>query len=139
METDGRTEQIENWLIINWKSGSTRTRKSEPSASDLGTHELATRLGLEIIIPEVEVPELSATVEVPQPRVEAAALDDVDAEDAPDWHDVVEEVLSESPEATRDDADSVALKVLERAPDRPNVKTVHREVTRALRQREVQD
>lgn len=135
MDPEGRTEQIENWLIINWQSGSTRTRKSEPGASDLGTHELATRLSLDIIIPEVEVPELSATVEVPQPRVEAAAMDDVDAEDAPDWRDVLDEVLEEHQD---EDESTLALRILERAPGHPDVGDVRRAVHEKLRKREVE-
>ena len=135
---EGKHEQIENWLIINWKAGSTRTRKSRPSASDLGTHELSTRLALDIIIPEVEVPELTATVEVPQPRVEAAAMDDVDADDVPDWQDVADEVLDESPGARPDDDDYLTLEVLRRTPDNPDVDDVRRYISRGIRE-EVED
>lgn len=90
--TDPKT--LDQWLVIDWKSGSTRTRKSEPSS--LGTHELATRLKIEIEIPEVQVPELAARIQVPAPMVQTAVLESLDEEDLPDWSDVAEEVLHEA-------------------------------------------
>lgn len=121
---DAETREITNYLIVDWDSGSTRTRKSEPSASDLGPRELATELNLDIIVPEVTMPELHATVEVPQPRVESAQMDDLDAEDAPDWHDIADEFLAREPEADVDDTESLALDVIEAAPGRPEVRDV---------------
>lgn len=90
--TDSKT--LDQWLVINWKQGSTRTRKSEPP--DLGTYEIATRLVVDIEIPEVDVPELAATVQVPQPFVQTAVLENVDEEDLPDWSDTAEQVLHEA-------------------------------------------
>jgi len=71
------SEEIHNWLIIDWQNGSTRTRKSEPDPSSLGTHEIATEVHLDLVIPEVDVDNLTARVEVPQPRVEATELEDL--------------------------------------------------------------
>lgn len=86
-------KHIENWLVIDWKSGATRTRKSEPT--DLGTYEIATRLSIDVEVPDVEVPDLAARVEVPQPHVQTAVLESVDEEDLPDHADVAAEIVDD--------------------------------------------
>lgn len=121
-------ETIQHWLIIDWQNSNTRTRKSKPAASDLGTHELATELTLDVIIPEVDVDELRATVEVPKPRVEQTALADADADDAPDWMDVADEVVDDFLERHGYDwsewwenEDSYLLEAVEQSPTNPPV------------------
>jgi len=131
-----REETIKNWLVINWREGTTRTRKSKPDASKLGTHELATSLTLNVTIPDVDVPELVADVEVPQPRVESSELSDLEAEDSPDWMDVADEIVDQNPEADPyDEVDRLVVAVLEDAPDRPDVEEVKRYLQTQLRQR----
>lgn len=135
--TDGgaREETIKNWLIINWKQGSTRTRKSKPEPSSLGTHELATSLTLNVTIPEVDVPELVADVDVPQPRVEASELSDLEVEDSPDWMDVADAVVDDNPDANPlDEIDRLAVTVLEDAPNRPDVAEVKHYLQTQLRE-----
>jgi len=140
-QKDAREETIENWLILNWKEGTTRTRKSEPDQRKLGTHEIATRLRIDVHIPEVDIPELAARVEVPGPQVATAVLDDVDEDDLPDWTDTAADVVSEKREAFLDVEDSdrgreawnalvneVALDVLKDAPGRPDVDSVRKVV-----------
>ena len=97
--TDARTKTVENWLIINWDTGSTRTRKSP--ADDLGTHELQTRLTIDVEIPDVDVPELAARIDVPQPHVQAAVLESLDDEQIPDWGDTAADVLDEHADTIR--------------------------------------
>lgn len=136
-----REERIENWLILNWKEGTTRTRKSEPDQTKLGTHEIATRLAIDVVIPEVEIPELAARVEVPGPQVATAVLDDVDEDDLPDWTDYAADAVEEKREAFLDVQDEdrgrdawnalvneVVLDVLRDAPGRPDVDSVRRVV-----------
>jgi hypothetical protein len=132
---------IHNWLIINWQDGSTRTRKSEPSPSSLGTHELATELRLDVVIPEVDVDELRARVEVPKPRVEQTALDDMDADDAPDWMDVADDRLAEFFDragydwsAWREAKAAVVVDILDNAPTRPPVADVKTYANRQVKQ-----
>ncbi len=135
--TDGgaREETIQNWLVINWREGTTRTRKSKPDASKLGTHELTTSLTLNVTIPDVDVPELVADVEVPQPRVEASELSDLEAEDSPDWMDLADEIVDEHPEADPfDEVDQLVVAVLEDAPGKPDVKEVKRYLQQQLRE-----
>jgi hypothetical protein len=134
-------KEIRNWLVINWQDGSTRTRKSKPSASSLGTHELATELTLDIHIPEVDVDELRARVEVPKPRVEQTALNDVDAEDAPDWMDVADERIQafindhgRDWAAFRERFDSMVVSVLTDAPTRPPVEDVRDYLRQTVRE-----
>lgn len=128
---DARTETIENWLIINWKEGNTRTRKGEPDQRKLGTHEIATRLQIDVVIPEVEIPELAARVEVPGPQVETAVLDDLDEEDLPDWKSVADDVLRDrlgddgaDIEDLKDAMSDMVVQTLQDAPGRPDVDDV---------------
>jgi len=133
--SEGREETIENWLVINWREGTTRTRKSKPDPSSLGTHEISTSLTLNVTIPEVETPELRADVEVPQPRVEASELSDLEAEDSPDWMDVADEVVDDNHEADPyDEVDRLVVSVLEDAPGRPDVDEVKRYLQTQLRE-----
>lgn len=127
---------IENWLVFNWNEQTTRTRKSEPDTSSLGVHEIATKLTLNVHVPEVEMPELEADIEIPQAHVESSRLDDVDEADVPGWQDVLEEVLAENPSAEYpEDGDELTLTVLQRAPGRPDIQEVEEAVLRRLRER----
>lgn len=136
---DTTRKNVQNWLIINWKEGATRTRKSKPDQSKLGTHEIATRLDLDVVIPKVNVPDLAARIEVPAPVVQTAALEDVDADDLPDWQSTARDVLSERMDdgVPMDDlennVDSLVVETLERAPGRPDVEDVRQDITTRLR------
>jgi|GEM_PF-2317329 len=76
---------ITGWLVIDWKQGSHRTRKSKPDS--LGTNELLAKLNVDIEIPDVDVPELALQIDVPEPQVHAATLEALDDEELPDWSD----------------------------------------------------
>lgn len=131
-----REESIENWLILNWKEGTTRTRKSEPDQRKLGTHEIATRLKIDVVIPKVDVPELAARVEVPGPQVETAVLDDVDEADLPDWKDVADDVFEDAVDPNPTEAelrgyvDAMVVETLQDAPGRPDVSDVRSYLSR---------
>jgi len=136
---DTTRKNVTNWLIINWKEGTTRTRKSKPDQSKLGTHELATRLDLDVVIPKVDVPDLAAKVEVPAPIVQTAALEDIDEEDLPDWKAAANDVVSERadaddrPDTLGDQLDSMVVETLQRAPGRPDVEEVRNYLDRTIR------
>ena len=124
-------KQIHNYLVIDWKNESTRTRQTEPRASDLGANEVMTEVTIDVVIPDVQVDELTARVEVPQPRVEATELDDLDADGVVDWQDVADEVLEDfadvfgwSREEWAGEEDQYILRIMEGAPGRPEVDEV---------------
>lgn len=83
---------IEGFLVFNWKDGSHRTRKSPPEST--GTYEIATPFELEVEIPEIEVPEIAAKVQVPQPIVQTAVVESIDEEDFPEWSDHADKQLA---------------------------------------------
>lgn len=132
---------ITNWLVIDWKAESTRTRKSKPSQTDLGTNELATKLTLDVEIPEVEVDELRAKVKVPKPRVEKTALEDIDDENAPGWVDVADEVVDDYLESLDNFGDwmdhraDAILEVVEHSPEVVDVEAVRDYCNREVRRR----
>lgn len=126
------TKTIENWLIIDWKNSKTRTRSTEPTATDLGTNEVVAPISIDVVIPEVEVDELTARVEVPKPRVEETELADIDADGVTDWQDIADEILETefgdsfhwSWENWRGERDRYVLRILEQSPGRPSVDEV---------------
>lgn len=114
-----KTKTISGYLVFNWKDGSHRTRKSKPDS--LGTYEIATPLEIQVEIPDVDVPEIAAKVQVPQPRVQTAVLESLDDDAFPDWSDVAEEYLeayverirsAETLDAVDDLVDQLTTKVL---------------------------
>jgi len=127
------TKTLNEWLVIDWKKGKTRTRKSKPSAGELGTNELLAQLSVNIEVPEVETPTLPIQVSVPEARVEAAALEGIPEEDLPDWTSMVDQkvedretVIKES--ETTHDLRSVVMEIVAETlmdcPGRPDANTV---------------
>ena len=84
---------IDGWLIVDWKQGTHRTRKSKPGARELGNHELLAKLTVNVTIPEIDVPELALQIDVPEPQVYAASLEALEGDELPDWTDVANEII----------------------------------------------
>jgi len=93
MTNNDNDKEIRQYLIIDWKDETTRTRKSKPTASDLGTNEVYAELEIDVHIPEVDVATIAAKVDVPEARVEAANLQALSDEELPDWTDTATEVF----------------------------------------------
>jgi len=88
-----REKTITGWIVVDWKEGSHRTRKSKPDS--LGTNELLAKLSIDVTIPEVDVPELALQIDVPEPQVHAATLEALDEDDLPDWTDTAAGIVSD--------------------------------------------
>lgn len=125
---------INQYLIVDWRKGKTRTRKSKPSDSELGTNELIAELKINVSIPEVEVPTLAAEIEVPEPMVHSATLEALSDEEMPDWTDTADRLIADrdlgaelngaTPTERCEVMDSITLNVLREAPGRPNIDNV---------------
>jgi hypothetical protein len=128
----GQTQKtITGWLVVDWKGETHRTRKSKPSASELGANELLAELRVNVTVPEVETPTLTVNIDVPKPQVEAAELAALDEDELPDWTDAVHKRLADvdvdiedvpdlDPVERRALENDVALDVLEAVPTRPD-------------------
>lgn len=136
-----REKTITGWLVIDWKSGSHRTRKSKPDS--LGTNELLAKLSVDVEIPDVDVPELALQIDVPEPQVHAATLEALDEDDLPDWTDEAARVVdkhSDRLQATdnklevQDLVDMLTGQVLLEIETRPNPKNVRQYIERLTRQ-----
>lgn len=68
---DGETKRYEGHLVVNWRDDDLRFRKTAPEGA-LAPQELAIPLTIVVTIPEVQVPEIHADIEVPPARVERA-------------------------------------------------------------------
>lgn len=126
------TKTITAWLIIDWRDGGHRTRKSRPKQSDLGTNELMTKVNVEINVPDIDVPTLSAKIDVPEPRVHAATLDALADEDLPEWTETADAQIEADDVAIRQAGDgdlrriqeSIVARTLIEAPGRPDPELV---------------
>jgi hypothetical protein len=126
------TKNYQQWLVIDWKTGDSRTRKSEPAASDLNANELLAELVVDVEVPEVEVPTLAVEIEVPEPQVYQATMEALDEADLPDWTAAANDVLEANTERieTADRREQSELindlttRTLMNAPGRPATKQV---------------
>jgi hypothetical protein len=125
-------KSYKQWLVIDWKTGDSRTRKSKPSASDLNANELLAELNVNVEVPEIDVPTLAVNIDVPEPQVYQATMDALDADQLPDWTDAAVEAIEDrrgdiqAAEGLEYDevVDSVVLRTLRDAPGRPPVEQV---------------
>lgn len=127
---------IGGWLVVDWRAGSHRTRKSKPSASELGNNELLAKLSIDVHVPEVEIPELAVAIDVPEPHVRAATLEALDDEQLPGWTDLANDLLSstppEDPEEREREIDRVTLETLSESNTRPDPDAVREYVADAM-------
>lgn len=130
-------KKITGWLVVDWKNETHRTRKSKPKATDLGANEVLAELNVEVHVPEVEVPTLGVTVDVPEPQAYGAELSALDAEDRPDWSDTADELLAtrkaeirrtDLGEPTRRLVNALTAEVLSAVASRPPVEQVQEHV-----------
>lgn len=103
---------ITGWLVVDWKSGQHRTRKSKPSHTELGNNELLAKIKVHVTVPKVDVPTLAVDIDVPEPQVHAAALEALADDELPDWTDAVRDSVEQFEERIReaDRADLLELR-----------------------------
>lgn len=134
---------ISGWLVVDWKKGKHRTRKSKPKASELGNHELLAKLSIDVHVPEVDIPELAVEIDVPEPNVRAATLEALDDEELPDWTDTANELIPETvpddPEDFWNEVNRISLRTLEDAATRPDPEQVREYVKETMRSVESDD
>lgn len=127
-----KTKNFKHWLVLDWKSGDSRTRKNKPRSGELGTNEILAELQIDVEVPEVDVPTLAVQIDVPEPQVYQATMEALDDEDLPDWSESANDVLQDH----KDDIlttdwpelgsliDQMTTQVLMDAPGRPPVDQV---------------
>lgn len=130
-------KKVTGWLIVDWKKGSHRTRKSKPKATELGNHELLAKLSIDVNVPEIEVPELAVSIDVPEPHVHAATLEALDEEQLPGWTDIANELIPSDPpvdfEAYQNELNRIALRTLKESSTRPNPSDVREYVDKTMK------
>lgn len=90
-----KTKNYKQYLVLDWRSGSSRTRKSKPSAGDLGKNELVALLEWQVNIPEPEMETLSLEIDVPEPMVRSATIEALGDDALPGWSDVANEYIDD--------------------------------------------
>lgn len=141
-----RTKKYTGWLVLNWRDDDIRFRKTKPSKSDRSPAEYPVKVSVEAEIPELDIPEIAAELNVPQPQVRQVAYSDLlegDELDAPPWVDDVDAatgVHDDLIEQYEDDrlewetlVDTVVGAVLRRADGYPDTADVEQYVEDHLR------
>ena len=75
--SDAETELFEGYLILDWRDGSQRRRKTEPA--DLAPHQIAIPYSIQVRVPEVTVPTIEAAIDVPEAEVEQSVIEETQA------------------------------------------------------------
>lgn len=137
------TKTIEGWLVVDWRKGSHKTRKSKPTQSELGSNELLAALEIEVEIPDVDVPTLSLEIDVPEPQVFSATMEALSDEDLPDWTDAANDVIEQhesqlraaagSPDDLGDLVDTMTTRTLLEVNTRPKPECVREYVQETVR------
>jgi hypothetical protein len=80
------TKSYSGYLIVDWRDDEVRYRKTRPDAAQRGPTEYPIELSLEVEVPEFEMPELAATMSVPEPQVrETVAEELLESGASPEW------------------------------------------------------
>lgn len=89
------TKEFTYWLLYDWREDDIRGRKTKPSKGERRPTEQPLKVSASIEVPEMEIPELTASINVPRAQVKQSAYADLlgDDEDGPPWHDDVDAVL----------------------------------------------
>lgn len=85
------TKTFDYYTVVNWKEEQIRARKTKPGT--LGPFEVSIPSTLTVDIPDIDVPEISDRLVIPQPTVDRIAKEAVFDEEYPDWVEVAEQVL----------------------------------------------
>lgn len=136
-----KTKNYNQWLVIDWKTGESRTRKSKPGSGDLNANELLAELNVDVSVPEVEVPTLAVEIDVPEPQVYQATVDAIDEADLPDWSEAANDAIADEREritsVERDGlpaiTDELTTQALLNAPGRPPAEQVRQYVAERVR------
>ena len=86
-----KTKHMKAWLVIHWQQENLKIRKTKPT--DLSPYQIPVKVDLEIEVPEVEIPELSAKLEVKQAQIHRILQSEVTDEYLLEWQEEVEEIL----------------------------------------------
>jgi hypothetical protein len=78
---DVTRQTYSGYLVINWRDDDVRFRKTAPSNREVAPTEIAIPVSVGVTVPEVEVPEITAEVEVPAAKVEHAVADEQETDD----------------------------------------------------------
>lgn len=90
-----QTKTLKGYLVVDWKEETHRTRKNKPSKTELSPYELVLPLEVEVHVPDVDTPEISHRLEVPQVQVEQILREqDYDESDLEEWQETAEEILT---------------------------------------------
>ena len=136
-----KSKTITGWIIVDWRTGSHRTRKSKPNASELGTNELLAKLKIDVTVPDVDVPTLAVEIDVPEPQVYAATLEALDDREMPDWSTAAIEAIDEyralfetgDPHDFETAVDRATVQAMNEAPGRPDIGNVREFIKRTAR------
>jgi len=71
-----KTKTFDAYVYINWKDENLRLRKTKQN--DPSPYEIVTELSIDVEVPEVNIPEISKTIQVSETKVKEAVQEIVD-------------------------------------------------------------
>ena len=86
------TKEFSGYLYINWKDDDLRLRKTKQN--NPSPYEIVTKVSVDVEIPEMDIPEISKTIEVSEVQVKEAVqeiidFDEFDGADLPEPRQVL--------------------------------------------------
>lgn len=83
-EDDYNTKTVSRYLMYDWRDDKLRTRQTKPSKDEISPYEQPFELSLEVKVPEVKIPEISAAFEVPETNVKEVIVDQLELQAEPE-------------------------------------------------------
>lgn len=104
--TETTTKNYSGFLIVNWKNDDIRFRQTKPSKSERSPYETPVKTKVAVEVPDLDIPEISTTLQIPEVQVKEAVSDltDVEFEDESEFPEPRKVMFQEAQEL-KDDLD----------------------------------
>jgi len=78
-KTEDKNEKtFHGYAILNWKEGDMKLRKTKPSDKNLSPYQVPVQLNFTLEVPEIEIPEISTTMEIEQAQVRQVVSEELE-------------------------------------------------------------
>lgn len=92
--TEYETKTFGGYLLVDYRDDNMRFRKTKPSRSERAPTVYPVRVDVELNVPKIDVPTLSASLDVPEAEVSHAKSEGgLGGDEPPEWHAAVEDAL----------------------------------------------
>lgn len=75
------SKKVEIYVVYNWKEDEPKIRKTEPSSTDVGPYDIVTKINLNLDLPDRNMPEITANLNIPESQVQKAVGEHFEVEE----------------------------------------------------------